>query len=173
MRWLSPGAAAVALFACAGVSTESEGEGDLAAYRTYAWAEDVPDAVDPEDGDLAARVRTAVDAALAGRGLQEVGAGGTADLGVTWSREVAERVQRNDPYYSTHVAEKYEEGTLSVELVDAQTKAVVWRGLGRSRLRYTARTSGLHSAHFADTGEPRQWPVDDMVHAIFARLPAR
>ncbi|MBK8974752.1 MAG: DUF4136 domain-containing protein [Planctomycetes bacterium] len=163
---------------CSGIRTDAFTDEtiDLSAYRTYAWSTGATPAGlagDPVgDPELGRTVRRAIDQQLAALRLTEV-AVADADLLVGHAVTVEERLQTNDPYYAVYPLEKYELGTMAVDLVDRATGKLVWRGVARDRLRYTARAVGVSARRYVSTDAPREWHVEDMVGAIFARFPTR
>ena len=94
-------------FACSvqEVQTEQDWDADFARYRTYAWRQKAA-ARDPSTED---RVRAAVDVELGFKGLDKVEPAGSPDLHVS-------------SYASA-------EETLVIDLVDATSGKLVWRGL--------------------------------------------
>jgi hypothetical protein len=119
---------------------------------------------------LADRIRRALEVALAGLGWQPAPPDEATWL-VTLSATVENVVQVNDPYYWSFTAEQYEDGTLTLQLLDPQGRGVAWWGSATHRLRTTARAVGLFEKRWAETGEPRDWPVEEMVWAILDELP--
>ena len=148
----------VALGSCSGVKARSDfTKGtDFSVYKTYAWLPQHPTA--DVDEIVLERIRSAVDEELAKDGLQLVPAA-QADLMVTQQSSVQEKVQVNDPYYSYDAYDVYEEGTLMIDLVDAKTSTLVWRGTGEARLQEDVG---------ADEKEKR---VKKVVSAILAKYP--
>jgi hypothetical protein len=151
MRQLTLAAALATLLAgCATARVEAaySPKTDFAAYRTYAW---LPEAADPGQAGAEGRqqalalVQQAVDRELGARGLRRV-EDGSADL------RVAARVQGKPlpdtsspgsykggagayagPLTSNTASnspdlQKAREGTLTLDLLDARTNELVWRG---------------------------------------------
>lgn len=143
---------------CSGVDVRSDYEPatDFAAYRTYAWLPQTPTA--QVDELVIGRIQRAVDAALDAKGLRPVSAD-EADLMVNQSVSVTEKLRVSDPYYSYEPYELYREGTLVIDLVDAETRQLVWRGTGQTRLAELK------------TPEEREERVRRVVEAILARFP--
>jgi hypothetical protein len=141
-------AAAAALLACAAhanVSTEFDPKADYARYRTWAWIpqepgeEQAPAVRNPAVAEL---IRTAVARELPARGLVPAN-GAEPDLLVAFHGVARDRVEVTNygyavpvgpygmygaPMYATDVRQ-YREGTLVLDLVDARTKQLVWRGV--------------------------------------------
>jgi hypothetical protein len=115
------------------VSVDSDPAAPFATYRTYAWVAGTP-APNPLNED---RLHTAVDTRLSARGL---GMNTTApDVFVTThvtTKERKELIASGFGYgpwwgggYGSASVETYIDGTLVVDLYDAQTKKMVWRGV--------------------------------------------
>ena len=137
----------VALLALAGctptmqVSAERDPNADLLAYRSYAWLAAPPK--DPQFSNATAdlldwRVRTAVDTEMRARGYTRV-APEAPDLWARYRIQIREtNVESFQDYYWYRLGGGsespqdtfvfgYEEATLIVELLDAQTQQLVWR----------------------------------------------
>jgi len=115
------------------VSVDSDPAAPFATYKTYAWVQGTP-APNPLNED---RLHAAVDARLSGRGLAM---NTTAqDVFVTTHVTTKERQELMvsgfgyGPWwgggYGTATVDTYVEGTLVVDLYDAKTKKMVWRGV--------------------------------------------
>jgi len=115
------------------VSVDSDPAAPFSTYKTYAWVEGTP-APNPLNED---RLRMAVDARLALKGLRMNTT--NPDLIVTTHVTTKERQELMPsgfgygPWwggrYGTANVEAYVEGTLVVDLYDANTKKMVWRGV--------------------------------------------
>lgn len=107
---------------------------DLGRFRHYAWAAAGAHATgDPrlDNNEIVqAHIRASVEKQLAARGFQK-GASETADLLVHYHTSVAQRIDLSDreplrcPECQPFI---YDAGTLVVDLVDAQSGRVLWRG---------------------------------------------
>lgn len=101
------------------------------------------------------RITRALESRLAESGLQKDDA--TPDCIVTFFTTSKTKTEVNDlsmaggyayrrgPYrgwagYSHYSVDQYEEGTLIVDIIDAETKQMVWRGADSKRLRHSAPT---------------------------------
>lgn len=152
------------LFAgCAGiaVAVEQDESVDLASYRTWSWIE----ATEGETGDAeldeaTAQIRRTVDEELASKGLHQAPQP-EAGLLVAHQLGVEQKVDFTDPYYTDEVAKRYEEETLTLDFLDAETSEVVWRGTSRTRVRGS------------DSPAERAQRIEAAVDAILARFPAR
>jgi len=177
-------AALLLLVACSPVRVESAPAFEPAAVESYAWSEastlpssdlavetQAAETSAVDDPALLARARTAVDEELARRGIRKVDASQAAFL-VQVSLGIETKVQQNDPYYSLFVAEKYEEGRLTIRLLDRATGAPAWSGECRQRLRYVARAFGGMTLRFEPVDEPRDWQLERMASRILSKLRA-
>ena len=148
--------AMLTLSACSSVDTSWDYNPDVnfSQMKTFAWSTADDDGSQYHlDGLMDERVRNAVDQTLAAKGLKMV-AKDKADLLVNYLTKVSTKVNVNtftnyygyNPYYSyyapgwgwngpwgaapvteTQVSE-YNVGTLIIDLVDAKTQKLVWRG---------------------------------------------
>jgi len=135
MKIAARGLLLLTLAACATgptVTTNFDKTTDFSRYRTYAWREGAA-ALDPDVSD---RVRAAVDRELAAKGMQKVDRSGSPDLLVyaSASRDQERAVNPEQWGYDVGVGSERVEvvlipiGTLLVDLVDAGTNRLVWRG---------------------------------------------
>ena len=139
---------ALALAACSSmkVQTEYDRNADFKGYRTYAWLlqqpgpEQPPEARDPRIREAVFR---GVDQALASKGLTRVTPDQSPELLVavhgwalnridvqTYGYHYAATPYGFYPTMATPAVEvrQYKDGTLIVDLVDARSKQMVWRG---------------------------------------------
>jgi Domain of unknown function (DUF4136) len=164
--------ALASLTACKSVVAEPEGAPvDASTYvefDTFAW-DDRPAA--REDGKpvldeaVSAAVKKQVEAELLELGIYPAERK-DASLLVSQALSVRTRQRSKDPYFTFYVAERWEEGLLTLEFRDARERSLVWRGRGRSELRVTARGNGVTSIRYTDTDEERKWPVAEMIDSI-------
>ena len=156
-RWW-PGALALPLMAAAvagcssglRVITDFDPEADLTVYRTYQWAErrEVAGTDARVDNDIiAARIRIAVDSVLQAKGFTKVSA--APDFLVGWHAAIDRRINVTEmaAYYpygwgrygwrgpAGVRVDRWEEGTVLIDIVDAERGEVVWRGSGSAKLR--------------------------------------
>jgi Domain of unknown function (DUF4136) len=119
------------------VKTDYDRNADFSQYKTYSWEQvKTKDALDVD------RIKNAVNAALAAKGWTQVDSGG--DVSVV-AIEITHNQQTLNTYYdgfgggwrwrgfggmgeATTTTETYKVGTLVVDLFDAKTKELVWRG---------------------------------------------
>lgn len=137
------------------VTDEAVGSIDLLQMKKYSW-------LTPEDGagqvravkpEVEKLIVSSVDKYFAGKGLEHT-AKDDADFYITWFGKVDEKVSRTSvahfyrPYgYGTLAAQHpgmveeggpvkiWQEGTLVIDIIDADSKAVVWRGNATDTIR--------------------------------------
>lgn len=165
----------VASAACASVQTGAYFDQalDLAPHRTFAF--DTPDALPTGDPRLDAnpffdsRMRSAVELELTFKGLRL--ASTSPDLLVHYHASVSQRMDviRSDQdrgYSNVTGVEptviQFDEGTLLVDVVDARSKKVIWRGWARADIGRV-----LDDAHAMDRF------IHEAVHKMFERFPAK
>jgi len=117
------------------VKTDYSRGTDFSQYKTYSWEK-----VQTNDALWVDRIKAAVDAALTAKGLKPVATGG--DLAIV-AMEMTQNHQTLNTYYAgfgggwrwggrfgnaTTTVDNYKVGTLVVDLFDAKTKDLVWRG---------------------------------------------
>jgi hypothetical protein len=127
---------ATAAFA-ADVKTDYDRSANFAQYKTYSWEK-----VQTQDPLQVDRIKSAVNAALASKGWTQVETGG--DISIV-AMEITKNQQTLNTFYngfgggwrwrgfggfgdSTTTVDTYKVGTLVVDLFDAKTKNLVWRG---------------------------------------------
>jgi hypothetical protein len=173
-------ALAVALFACAGldVSEDYEPGTDFSGYRTFDWfpggraASGNPEVDNPF---LDRRVRDALVRELGSRGFIKV-EDRTPDFFVNYHVSVREKVSSSGISLGTGVGSwgssggvgvgvstpsvrTYEEGTLVIDVLDAESKRLVWRGTGSQAVKSSPKPEETTAA------------VDRAVAAIVAQFP--
>lgn len=174
VRLLAGGvAAAVAalLVTCAPITVTSFTERgvNVATYRTFGW--DRIDASVPGDARLDNNtmfheyVRQAIDRQLISRGYEPATV--QPDVLVHYHASTRQRIytsgeQRTAEPCQDCAVEVYDEGTLLVDLSDARTGKLVWRGVAESGLAGVVNDQ----ARMEET-------VERVVERIFARLPRR
>jgi hypothetical protein len=168
MRTLSL-AALVGLAACSTLSvhTDYDPAAPFHNYRTYSWHDDAPVA----NQLLDRRIVAAVDKELTAKGLKRVDSGG--DVFATYHGAVDKRMDISTVGYgyggwygpyggvsSTHTSvNEIPTGTLIVDLVDAKSNQMVWRGTAEDDLRSSS------------SPEQAQQRVDDAVKEMFHKFP--
>ena len=119
------------------VKTDYDREANFSQYKTYSWEK-----VQTKDALWVDRIKEAVNSALAAKGWTPVVSGG--DIAIV-AIETTQNQQTLDTFYdgfgggwrwrgfggfgdSTTTVENYKVGTLVVDLFDAKTKKLIWRG---------------------------------------------
>lgn len=146
--------AAMVLNACGAipVSTDYDPAWQMPADASYAWIKRASAHTDPMiDNDLVAgRVRRAVDDQLAGKGLRAVAGEEQASLLITYHIGEEEKLDISTfhssygyypcwgcygPGFNSDVwVNQYTEGKLIIDMVDAKTRQLVWRGIASRRV---------------------------------------
>ena len=171
---------ALALVAIAGlpgcaplrVNTYTTPATDLRAYRTYAWdTAELESTGDPRldhNRFFSDRVQRAVDPQMSFRGYEKM-KGEVSDLTLHIHARVKQRVESAQPEgpggSCSHEECRpyiYDEGTLFIDITDARTKALIWRGWAETSL------DGI-----VDNQDLMNQVIDRAVTSIFARLPVR
>lgn len=169
---------AATLTACATsmtVSSHVERGLDLSRYRTFDWGP--ADALPAGDARLDAnpffedRVQGAVEKGLAARGFRLVARGEPADLLIHYHATIAQRLSvthtdRTAGYDSQADGPAdlvaYEAGTLVLDIIDARTNALIWRGWAQ----HNAKDMLGNADVMANT-------IDDAVTRMLLRLPPK
>jgi uncharacterized protein DUF4136 len=155
---------------CGGATVSSyvDRGADFAAYATYAWAAD--DRLVTGDPRLdnnpffLRRLRGAVDHELALRGFTKTTMG-PPDLIVHYHASVDRRLELGDEKNDrAHERKPFvsEAGTLVIDLTDARTNALVWRGWAEGTI------DGV-----VDNQDVMERTVDEAAARILAQLPRR
>lgn len=172
--------AAVAIFALAAtgcatamnVSSHVERGINFAQYRTYDWgpADALPTGDPRLDRDpfFKDHVQGAVEKQLAARGLQ-LSSSGTRDLLIHYHANVTQRINVRgiDRKYGYCIGDdcqaevtEYEAGTLVLDIVDAHTNRLVWRGWAQNSLEGVINNR-----------DRMERKIDEAVRRMLARLP--
>jgi hypothetical protein len=121
------------------VKTDYDRSANFGQYKTYSWQK-----VSTRDPLMVDRIKSAVNASLAAKGWTEVPSGGDAAI---FAIETTKEQQTLNTFYdgfgggwgrrgggfggfgdATTTTETYKVGTLLVDICDAKSKAVIWRG---------------------------------------------
>jgi hypothetical protein len=120
------------------VKTDYDRSANFAQYKTYSWEH-----VKTQDALNVDRIRSAVNAALAAKGLTQVDSGGEISIVAV---EMTQNQQTLNTFYNgfgggwgwrrfggglgeaTTTTETYKVGTLVVDLFDSSSKKLLWRG---------------------------------------------
>ena len=163
---------ALSLTACASLDVRSfvERGADLTRYNTYTWGPADRQATgDPRlDNNefFQERMQAAVEQHLNAKGFEKTGTG-ASDLLIHYHASVKQEINANgtdQPYVTCDHCEPYvfDAGTIVVDLVDARTSKLVWRGWAEGT--------------FDDFVDDQTWMekrIDDAVAKILSRLPRR
>ena len=134
----------LALMACASaqVSSEYDKTADLSRYRTYAWITGTQ-AANPL---IEQRIKSAVDQQLAARGLKRVKESPDLQVATHASTRVEQQVNTESLGYGYAEAgwsgnmvnvRNVDVGTLLLDLVDASSQQLVWRGMATAVVGHT------------------------------------
>jgi len=142
MRRLFPILALIAAAGCRPpltVDSDYETSTDFSKYKSWAWLPGAKTSEKDIDDLTAQRLRSAIEAELPKRGVTK--AEGGADLHVSFQASVHRKISSSPAsvglgygWGPAHVGvsksadTSYDEGTLILDLVDAKTKTLVWRG---------------------------------------------
>jgi len=127
------------------VKTDYDRSTNFGQYKTYSWAQvKTKDALDVD------RIKAAVNATLAAKGWTQVDSGGDVSIVAI---EITQNQQTLNTFYdgfgggwgwrrfggggfgeATTTTETYKVGTLIVDLFDAKTKQLIWRGTSSDTL---------------------------------------
>jgi hypothetical protein len=116
------------------VKTDYDRNANFGQYKTYSWGQ-----IKTQDPLMVDRIKSSVNAALAAKGFMEVPSGGGLSV---MAMETTKNQQSLDTFYNgfgggwrwggfgdaTTTTETYKVGTLVIDLFDATTKKLVWRG---------------------------------------------
>ena len=157
------------------VRTDWDPSTDFGSFQRYHWQEPPrrEDANPFADNDLLRlSVREAIEKALDARGFQSVATADEADFLVTWDLTLEEQLRahgvssggfygRRHYWGGVHASttvRTYQESTLLIDLLDAESGLLVWRGWG----------SGIVRTRDRDRDRSR---LDEGVRQILARFP--
>jgi len=117
------------------VKTDYDRSANFSQYKTYSWEK-----VQTQDPLWVDRIKEAVNAALTAKGLTPVDSGGYVAIVAI---EMTKNQQNLNTFYNgfgggwrwgggfgnaTTTVDNYKVGTLVVDLFDAKTKKIIWRG---------------------------------------------
>lgn len=127
------------------VQTDFDHQANFSQYKTYSWQE-----IKPANSLWDARIKSAVDAQLAAKGWIQVASGGDVAVVAIKTTQAQRTLQT---FYdgmgggwgwrrfggggfgeSTTTEQDYKEGTLVVDMYDAKTKQLIWRGSAQDTL---------------------------------------
>jgi len=157
---------------CSSITTQYDYERgeDFSRFKTFSFLPAPPELA--QNQLIAKRIGRAIITNLATKGLTETDS--NPDLMIAVHTEVKDKVNVTSygygyaPYYTWGYwgrgrggvdVQQYEEGTLIIDLVDAQAKEMVWRGMASKALPS------------APTPEKIDKIIDDVVTKIFEKYP--
>jgi hypothetical protein len=129
------------------VKTEQDWDTDFARYRTYAWSKGAP----ARDPTIESRIHAAVDFELPFKGLEKVETASSPDLYISTYASVEEQVIDQLGYEvgtsgaatSRTGVLTLPTGTLVIDLVDARSGKLVWRGQATKALDHQVSEATL------------------------------
>ena len=134
----------------------------FAGYHTYAWGSNNANQI--KNSILAQVAMQNVDAALQGKGLQKVDENQTPDLIVTANGGMQQQTSYTamgmrgfGGGMGTITPQQNVIGTLIVDLYDAKTQSLVWRGMGQNTLSNNGNKN-QQVVQKAVTKMFKQWP---------------
>jgi hypothetical protein len=147
------------------VACDCDTERDLTHWRTYGWMP-IPEEIET-DPVVVGRVERATDAELTQKGFVKVEDGPDFLIAMHTGREEKVALNRDwqwqyvysDYYMNTHQDFRYLEGMLVLDIVDAESKELVWQGEAR----------GFVGAKSNPKREDKM--VKDAVHKILKNFP--
>jgi Domain of unknown function (DUF4136) len=148
------------------VETDFDHQANFSQYKTYSWQ-----AIKPGDSLWDARIKSAVDAQLAAKGWTQVDSGGDVSIVAIKTTQTQRTLQTFYDGFgggwrwrgfggmgqSTTTEQDYKEGTLVVDLYDAKTKQLIWRGSAQDTL--------------SDKAEKNEKNLDKGVAKMFKKFP--
>jgi Domain of unknown function (DUF4136) len=129
------------------VKTDYDHNANFGQYRTFSWEK-----IQTQDPLLVNRIKDAVNGALIAKGWTQVESGGDACI---LAMEITRNQQTLNTFYdgfgggwrwrgfggfgdATTTTETYQVGTLVIDLFDAKTKTLIWRGSSSDTLSNNA-----------------------------------
>ena len=126
------------------VKTDYDHNANFGQYKTYSWEK-----VQTKDPLMVDRIKEAVNGALTAKGWTQVDSGGDVSIVAV---EIMQNQQTLNTFYdgfgggwrwggfgdATTTTETYQVGTLVVDLFDAKTKNLIWRGSSSDTLSSNA-----------------------------------
>jgi hypothetical protein len=124
------------LLACASfareIKTDYDHNANFSQYKTYSWQK-----VQTKDPLLVDRIKSAVNATMAAKGLTEVPSGGDVEI---FAVEVTKNQQTMNTFYdgfggrrfggfgyATTTTDTYKVGTIVIDLFDGKSEKLIWR----------------------------------------------
>jgi Domain of unknown function (DUF4136) len=127
------------------VQTDFDHQANFSQYKTYSWQE-----IKPANSLWDARIKNAVDAQLAAKGWTQVASGGDVAVVAVKTSKTQRTLQTFYDGFgggwgwrrfggggfgdATTTEQDYKVGTLVIDLYDAKTKQLIWRGSAQDTL---------------------------------------
>jgi Domain of unknown function (DUF4136) len=127
------------------VKTDFDHQANFSQYKTYSWQE-----IKPANSLWDARIKNAVDAQLTAKGWTQVASGGDVAVVAIKTSQTQRSLQTFYDGFgggwgwrrfggggfgeATTTEQDYKEGTLVIDLYDAKTKQLIWRGSAEDML---------------------------------------
>jgi Domain of unknown function (DUF4136) len=127
------------------VQTDFDHQANFSQYKTYSWEE-----IKPANSLWDARIKSAVDAQLAAKGWTQVASGGDVSIVAIKTSKTQRTLQTFYDGFgggwgwrrfggggfgdATTTEQDFKVGTLVVDLYDARTKQLIWRGSAQDTL---------------------------------------
>ena len=125
-------ALAATLMGCAStqVQTDWDRSTQFSKYNTYTWLETPRMQAMQQATLFDRRLRAAVEEQLAAKGMQKADAAADADVFLVYDAAVEGKIDvKQRGYFGRQLdVTEYKEGTLLIDVVDAKTRTLVWRG---------------------------------------------
>jgi hypothetical protein len=148
------------------VKTDFDHQANFSQYKTYSWQ-----TIKPANSLWDARIKSAVDAQLAAKGWTQIDSGGDVAIVAIATSHTEKTLQT---FYdgmgggwrwrgfggmgeATTTEQDYKEGTLVVDLYDAKTKQLIWRGSSEDTV--------------SDSAEKNEKNLDKGVAKMFRKFP--
>ena len=147
------------------VATDYDTQTDFAQYKTFAFYKTGIDKAKISDLDKK-RIMRAIESELMAKGMTK---SATPDVLVSLFTKSRERINVNDNFYGGFwypwyygpnpvTVSQYTEGTLFIDLIDANKKELVWQGIG---------TGTLHTSN----AERKEERIKEFVREIMSKYP--
>ena len=148
------------------VQTDYDHRANFAQYKTYSW-----EAIKPSDSLWDTRIMNAVDAQLSAKGWSRVESGGDISIVAIKTTQTQRTLQTFYDGFgggwrwrgaggfgqTTTTEQDYKQGTLVVDLYDARTKQLIWRGSAQGVL--------------SDKAEKNEKSLNKGVEKMFKKFP--
>src|ERR1700675_806296 len=150
------------------IQTDFDHQANFSQYKTYSWQE-----IKPANSLWDSRIKNAVDAQLAAKGWSQVDSGGDVTVVAGKTTQTQRTLQTFYDGFgggwgwrrfggggfgsSTTTEQDYKVGTLVIDLYDAKTKQLIWRGSAQDTL--------------SDKAEKNEKKLDKGVAKMFKAFP--